>query len=206
MEQNKNIRMPKQKRSIKMKEHILATAMTLICEKGFYNTTTNEIAKNAEISIGSLYSYFADKDAILLELLEQYNQSFMTIFEEINTELNISLYRTDMHKWMQYLINRLIALHEGNINFTIELNALYFNKPEVVVLMDFQEKKVKTMIADFLLQQQEFTKINNIEAVSVLIFDFISSLVDRIVFKESSVDKKCLIDTTIDMLCLYLRT
>ena len=71
MDNEKTVRQPKQKRSIQMKEKILSAAMQLICDMGFFETTTNEIAKAAGISIGSLYSYFSDKDTILAELLER---------------------------------------------------------------------------------------------------------------------------------------
>ena len=47
MDNEKTVRQPKQKRSIQMKEKILSAAMQLICDMGFFETTTNEIAKAA---------------------------------------------------------------------------------------------------------------------------------------------------------------
>ena len=40
------IRKPIQKRSIEKKEKIIESGFELICEKGYYNTNTAEIAKN----------------------------------------------------------------------------------------------------------------------------------------------------------------
>ncbi|WP_329886931.1 TetR/AcrR family transcriptional regulator [Pseudoramibacter faecis] len=51
-------RIPKQKRSIARKRLIKKTALRLFSEKGYSNVSTNEIAKAANVSIGSLYSYF----------------------------------------------------------------------------------------------------------------------------------------------------
>lgn len=204
MNVEKNIREPKQKRSIQMKEKILDAAMVLICEKGYFDTTTNEIAKTAKISIGSLYSYFADKDTILMELLERYNQYFMAVFEDIKTEANAQLYKTDKHKWLVCLVENLIKLHLFAEDFAKELNVLYYAKPEVTAVMNKQSEKIRASILDILMQNKEDIKVTDLEAASIVIFDFISALVDRIVFKENVTDSKCIIDTGIDMLYVCL--
>ena len=52
-----NIREPIQKRSIEKKEKIIEAGFDLICEKGYYNTNTAEIAKAAGVSTGIVYQY-----------------------------------------------------------------------------------------------------------------------------------------------------
>ena len=74
MVSNGVLREPKQSRSIKMREKILDTAYDIFCKKGYFNTTTNEIAKTAQVSIGSVYFYFKDKEAILLAVQERGEQ------------------------------------------------------------------------------------------------------------------------------------
>ena len=61
---HKNIRIPKQKRSIERKNLIKNTALLLFSEKDYANVSTNEIAKTAGVSIGSLYSYYPNKKAL----------------------------------------------------------------------------------------------------------------------------------------------
>ena len=63
-------RIPKQKRSIARKKLIKKTALGLFSEKGYANVSTNEIAKEANISIGSLYRYFPNKKEIYNELVD----------------------------------------------------------------------------------------------------------------------------------------
>ena len=58
-----NIRTPQQKRSEETRKRIIAAAERLFSEKGYYNTNSKEIAKAANVSIGSFYSYFKDKKA-----------------------------------------------------------------------------------------------------------------------------------------------
>jgi AcrR family transcriptional regulator len=47
------------------RRQIADAAVRLFIEKGFHKTTTRQIARTAEISIGSLYEYFACKEDIL---------------------------------------------------------------------------------------------------------------------------------------------
>ncbi|WP_307873036.1 TetR/AcrR family transcriptional regulator [Paractinoplanes ovalisporus] len=51
------------------RERILASAAHIFAEHGYAAGTTNHIAEHARVSIGSLYQYFPNKDAILAALL-----------------------------------------------------------------------------------------------------------------------------------------
>ena len=66
---DKDIRVPKQQRSIEKKQRIKDTAVKLMSEKGYHSTSSNEIAKEADVSIGTFYSYFSDKKALYTELV-----------------------------------------------------------------------------------------------------------------------------------------
>jgi AcrR family transcriptional regulator len=64
-------RKPKQPRSQETYGAILAAAGRLFAERGYEETTTHLIAREAGISVGALYRYFADKKAICLALYQQ---------------------------------------------------------------------------------------------------------------------------------------
>jgi AcrR family transcriptional regulator len=61
-------REPKQARSRELVERILTSAGELFAAHGYPNVTTNHIADQAGVSVGSLYQFFADKDEILTAL------------------------------------------------------------------------------------------------------------------------------------------
>ncbi|GAB7051297.1 TetR/AcrR family transcriptional regulator [Catenuloplanes indicus] len=62
-------REPRQVRAELTRERILTAAAHVFTEYGYAAGTTNRIAEQARISIGSLYQYFPNKDAILAQLL-----------------------------------------------------------------------------------------------------------------------------------------
>jgi AcrR family transcriptional regulator len=59
---------PRQERSRATVERILAAAAEVLGERGYAAASTNAIAARACVSPGTLYQYFADKDAIISEL------------------------------------------------------------------------------------------------------------------------------------------
>jgi AcrR family transcriptional regulator len=65
-------RTPRQVRAELTRERILTAAAHVFAEHGYAAGTTNRIAERARISIGSLYQYFPNKDAILAKLLVQH--------------------------------------------------------------------------------------------------------------------------------------
>lgn len=182
--ERKVTRKPQQKRSKLMTEKILAAALELFCNKGYYNTTTNEIAKEAGISIGSLYSYFKDKDTIFIEILGQYHDTFLSVFENIKREVSRSLYEQDKKAWLRILLDHLIQLHMSVKTLNRELKALYYIKNEVRAVMDKQTKKIRMETLGILLKSREDVRPDNLEITSLLIVDFMSAIVDRIVFDE----------------------
>ncbi|WP_406414138.1 TetR/AcrR family transcriptional regulator [Streptomyces halstedii] len=62
-------RKPRQVRAELTRERILTAAAHVFAEYGYAAGTTNRIAERARVSIGSLYQYFPNKDAVLAELL-----------------------------------------------------------------------------------------------------------------------------------------
>lgn len=59
---------PRQQRSERTRDQILEAAVQVFAQHGYTHGTTNRIAELADISIGSLYQYYPNKDAILIEL------------------------------------------------------------------------------------------------------------------------------------------
>lgn len=62
-------RKPRQVRAELTRDRILTAAAHVFAEHGYAAGTTNRIAERARVSIGSLYQYFPNKDAILAELV-----------------------------------------------------------------------------------------------------------------------------------------
>ncbi|GAA1033138.1 MULTISPECIES: TetR/AcrR family transcriptional regulator [Amycolatopsis] len=63
---------PRQIRGELTRQRILAAAARVFAEMGYAAGTTNRIAERARVSIGSLYQYYPNKDAILVALASRH--------------------------------------------------------------------------------------------------------------------------------------
>lgn len=70
-------------RSEDMKERIREAAIVVMSERGFHLTTTDEIAKEAGCSVGTIYNYFKNKDDILNYIFKVEREDMEEVFLEI---------------------------------------------------------------------------------------------------------------------------
>jgi len=56
--------------ALRHRDEILTAAEQVFAEKGFHNTTMEDIAQTSEFAIGTLYKHFKSKEAIFLGLME----------------------------------------------------------------------------------------------------------------------------------------
>lgn len=73
---------PQQERSIQRVNLILTTADALFAEVGYDAVTTNQIAAQAALPIGSLYQFFEDKATILQALAVRYRAGLAQLLPE----------------------------------------------------------------------------------------------------------------------------
>lgn len=80
MKKKSLIRKAKQERAQSTVDAILAAAAQILIGRGYAEVTTNRIADVAGVSIGSVYQYFKNKDAIVAELIERKLVREMEVF------------------------------------------------------------------------------------------------------------------------------
>ncbi len=68
-------------------EQILISALNLFCEKGYYSTSIDDIAQQAQISKGLIYHYFKSKEEMLAELVEIRIHDVLVVMNAASTKL-----------------------------------------------------------------------------------------------------------------------
>jgi AcrR family transcriptional regulator len=94
---------PRQRRSHQTVDRIVESAARIFDEAGYPDTSTNEIAAEAGVSIGSLYQYFPNKDAILVEIARRHVTSSLAALDEL-------VQRFDAQKPLDQLVASVITL------------------------------------------------------------------------------------------------
>jgi AcrR family transcriptional regulator len=100
-------RRPVQSRSQDTVEVILRATAHILARQGTQGLTTNRVAAKAGVSIGSLYQYFPDKDALVAEIRRRYEEAFRDRLIALARDLDGLRLRDAIAR----CVRELIALH-----------------------------------------------------------------------------------------------
>ena len=160
------VREPIQKRSIEKKERIIKYGFDLICEKGYYNTNTAEIAKAAGVSTGIVYSYFNDKHDILLEGLKRYANGIL--YPSIDFINDISINKNNLDETIRKIISQFVKNHKLSQTAHEEITAMAHSDKDVANFFHENEIELTNVVVQ-LLKKNNFNSKDLIERVHIVI-------------------------------------
>ena len=141
-----DIRKPKQKRAIEKRDKIIDAGFELICENGYHNTNTAEIAKKAGVSTGIVYQYFKDKYDIFMEGLEKYGDTiFFPMLKFDNNDFDINNFEDSMKN----MINKYIKNHKLSKTAHEEITSMIHSNSDVANYFYRKELEMTDYIYNF---------------------------------------------------------
>ena len=189
------IREPIQKRSIEKKEKIIKAGFELICEKGYYNTNTAEIAKAASVSTGIVYQYFKDKHDILVEGIKKYASDIF--YPMLTVTSNIKIDKNNLDVVLRNMINTFIENHKLSQIAHEEIMAMTHSDKEIAEFFQENEMAMAKNISKILLDNG-FNSKNLDEKVHISIH-LIDDLCHEIVYhKHKDLDYDIMINLVIE--------
>lgn len=101
------------RRTTERRQEILVAVVQLLSDPDCWGVTTKDIARFLGIADGALYRHFSGKAEILEELIGFCDASFERMFDEINTESNVTMVMRAMVK-----ARALLLFAEANSGLT----------------------------------------------------------------------------------------
>lgn len=199
----REIRIPKQKRSIEKKNNIIKAAYRVFNEKGYNNTNTAEIAKEAGISTGCLYDYFIDKKDIFLEVLKMHNSFINEIIQ--NNLIDIPENET-LFNIVKTFIHTFIKSHNHSEGFHQEVMALSYIDADVKKFTSSYEQQA---IIDKMVNYFKYRNISfkNENEKMLLFLSTVDNLCHELLYNNNiTVDKDIIINECAHMLEYMLRS
>lgn len=196
-----NIREPIQKRSIEKKQKIIKSGFDLICQKGYYNTNTAEIAKAAGVSTGIVYQYFNDKHDILLEGIKLYAGDIMyPVANNFPTDVSPDNLKTVLKE----VINKFIENHKLSQVAHEEIMSMTHSDKEIANFYREREMYTTKTISNILIKNG-FDKTNLDERVHISI-NLIDDLCHEIVYhKHNELNYDIMINLVLDTIVNLLK-
>lgn len=95
---------PQQSRSVATVEAIFEATIQVLLKEGAERLTTVHVARRAGVSVGTLYQYFPNKQALLFAVLERHMLRTLTAVEEACAESHLQ----PLEAMVDALVNRFI--------------------------------------------------------------------------------------------------
>jgi AcrR family transcriptional regulator len=102
---------PQQRRSLARIDQLLDAAAQVIADVGIGETTTNAIAARAGASVGTLYQFFPNKDAVLRSLAMRYAAEFDAIKDRV---MAVEAADLPLEVMMRGIVEPLAAFFDAN--------------------------------------------------------------------------------------------
>ena len=177
------------------KEKIIKAGFELICEKGYYNTNTAEIAKAASVSTGIVYQYFKDKHDILVEGIKKYASDIF--YPMLNITTTIKIDKNNLDKILRNMINAFIENHKLSQVAHEEIMSMTHSDKEIAEFFQENEMAMTKNISKILLDNG-FDARNLDEKVHIAIH-LIDDLCHEIVYhKHKDLNYDVMIDLVIE--------
>jgi len=131
---------PLQERSRRTVERILDAAARIFHEQGYGGATTNDIADEAEVSVGSLYQYFPNKDSLLVALTKRHIEAATAGLTDLLSGLNPE---SGFDVVIRTVVNFLLEQHELD-----ELHLLVMHRAPRTHEINLELDRARSLLVD----------------------------------------------------------
>jgi AcrR family transcriptional regulator len=138
--------MPKQERGERRMQRLLDAAEQIFVERGYDAATTNEIAARAQTSIGTLYRFFPNKEAIVQHLTERYIQEAQVLHEKMFQPEVATMPLAEMIDHLVDPIVELKSAHPGLVSLVVGPHAALQIPAEVQMVLDESELLIEKLL------------------------------------------------------------
>lgn len=178
----KEIRVPTQKRSIEKRDRIIEKGFELMCEKGYYNISTPDIAEYAGVSTGIIYQYFTDKKDIFIDGVKQYSNNIMFPMIDVLKENKIDL--ENINDLLEIMIDKFIKTHTISKKAHEELVAMSHLDDDIAEIFKNSEFEMTEKIVELL--KNNGINIENMREKVHIIIGIVENLCHEIVYHKHS--------------------
>jgi len=195
------VRTPQQARSRRTRARVLEAAVEVFEERGYDEATTAEMARRAGVAVGSVYGYFPDKRAILLEIVQEaFARSELEIIEALAPELWLD---GDMREKVRALVDVAIRARRLRPGISRIVWERFFGDSLVYEAVEAIEGRAVEAIENLLRATGErgITRVSDIPSTAFVIHTSVEWIASRVVLGEVPEGMlEATIDTTAEMI------
>lgn len=193
---------PRQARSQATVTAILDAAARVLVERGYAATNTNLVAERAGVSVGSLYQYFPNKDALIAALHERHAREMNEVVERALVECE----GLGFEAALTLLLEGLVEAHrvEAGLHRVLETQLAGLDTLDDHAAT---EAKISEQIRTLLSRYPDDIQVPNLRLAIYMLMHSLHGLVHAVVFERpSGVSIKQATREMVRMTVVYLTT
>ena len=182
-----------------MVDLILLAAARVLCKHGYDDTSTNRIAEVAGVSVGSLYQYFPNKEAIVAALIERHDGQMWETF----VQQSAACAESSIAVGTPVVIDALFTAHlvEPALH-----RVLHEQVPRVGKLSRLREtnRKARELVAGLLRLRRDEIDVADIDAAAFVVVESVEALIHQSI-ELPDIDTDAIKREAVTLVLRYLR-
>lgn len=191
-------KLPTQGRAKATVDTILRATAHVLATEGYAKASTNRVAEVAGVSVGSLYQYFPNKDALVLAVAEDHSRVMLDLLMEV-----AGRYRDgSLSEGVRHLVAGMIkvhaidpALHRALLQQLLHLGLSHF---------DDVQGQVRALVAAWLEVRRNELQVADTRITAFVLVAAVESVVHAAVFEDPALLKEQAFEDEIVRLILRL--
>lgn len=160
-----------QDRSRALVDFMLDATAHVLKQVGYERATTNRIAAAAGVSIGSLYQYFPNKEALVGALVARHNRDMLELLRiKIEDSAQLSLAAS-----VRTMMTAILTAHQADA----ELHRIFNDEvPRMGQLAELEQidRQIVALVRSYLDQRRSEISVENIDAATLICVSTIDNL------------------------------
>ena len=184
------------------KKEIIDTTIRMIREKGYNKISTNHIAKEARVSIGTLYYHFENgKPDIIKEIIKSGYGEFLdeTRFKDLTIE--------NLPNFLKMFFTQYIKQHRENISLIEGFEIALLSEKDLFNDMEYIRNELRLYpLFSNVLKQLGYPDKENIDKISKFLLSCIDSTIHRHVIQENVAENdEELVEFLVELLLRFVK-
>jgi AcrR family transcriptional regulator len=151
---------PRQQRAIETRASLLAAVETIVAEEGTQAVTTTRVASDTGVAVGTIYRYFADRDAMLLAA---YDTTVARLIDTCHAALENLPDETPVEAAAQHLLGVYLEAAEATPAHAGLLATMRLLRPIEVDRSSTGDRVITDLVAPFFERFTREAKVNPLQ-------------------------------------------
>lgn len=192
-------RKPKQKRALEKYQAVLDASIIVLMREGYDGANTSNIAREANVAVGSLYEYFPNKESIYMAYLDERIEKLVELIQQAASN-NSTQKNTNNRELLRQWVIRVVEGFDKNSDL---LKALVGQVPGVLDLPSLKDLDKQLLpLVRFLAIDSKLTEAQIEKKTHILTNVFFGFLI-RSLFSELNLSSKEKAEELLSLIVAY---